>query len=419
MTKHQKLHFPKPDSHATTRSKAKEMPNQFKPPSESAYYEEDCDPVTKLGRIKEPLKKKFWLYSCKVTSRNSTQTYTNNNSGTSSNTETECGLYSKVIRFDNQTGQFGNQRAVNVVGARETVGGPVVQQSGDTVLEIDDKLFNHDAYWQRIGMPTSTNRRTSLIKEPLMRVVHRLIIESLVHRLGSKERYQKRYLWMMSALEESRGINLAWVIAGHLCKHDLGLKENSLICGGHYVTEIAKSLGYFVDEEVAKCSEPIECEKWTSKMLVSELDEENCTLFWGNWNASLNDIERGNVWRDLMLMRNNYMLEHSMPILHHLADQANFAYPTYEPPNVLPYPYPYVPYPHPYTHYPDPGNQSFRGEHYGAHGNDYFAGSIVPSSSYEIRGSSGGVHGDDDDESDQFVRLENCMASKDDDDMED
>ncbi|GJV34930.1 hypothetical protein Tco_1407407 [Tanacetum coccineum] len=31
---------------------------------------------------------------------------------------------------DNQTGQFGNQSAVNVVGARETVGGPVVQQSG-------------------------------------------------------------------------------------------------------------------------------------------------------------------------------------------------------------------------------------------------------------------------------------------------
>ncbi|GJV37561.1 retrovirus-related pol polyprotein from transposon TNT 1-94 [Tanacetum coccineum] len=31
---------------------------------------------------------------------------------------------------DNQSGQFGNQRAVNVVGARETIGGQVVQQSG-------------------------------------------------------------------------------------------------------------------------------------------------------------------------------------------------------------------------------------------------------------------------------------------------
>ncbi|GJX72575.1 hypothetical protein Tco_0309746 [Tanacetum coccineum] len=92
---------------------------------------------------------------------------------------------------------------------------------------------------------------------------------------------------MISTLDESRGINLAWVIAEHLCKHAPGLRENSLICGGHYVTEIAKSLGYFVDEEVAKCSEPIECEKWTSKMLASELDEENFTLLQSTQEPSL------------------------------------------------------------------------------------------------------------------------------------
>ncbi|GJS88709.1 hypothetical protein Tco_0771345 [Tanacetum coccineum] len=67
---------------------------------------------------------------------------------------------------------------------------------------------------------------------------------------------------------------------------------------------------------------------------------------WGDWNVSLNEIERRDVGRDLMLMRNNYILKHSVPIPHHLADQSNFAYPAYEPPNVPPYPYPYVPYPH-------------------------------------------------------------------------
>ncbi|GKB73965.1 hypothetical protein Tco_0935377 [Tanacetum coccineum] len=243
-----------------------------------------------------------------------------------------------------------------------------------TKLEVYDNLFNHDAYWQQIGTPTRTNSRTSLIKELLMRIMHRVIIGSLAHRAGSRERCQKRDLWLMSALDESRDINLAWVIAEHLCKHASGLKENSLICGGHYVTKIAQSLGCLVDKEVAKCSEPIDCEKWTTKMLTIELDEDFHTLFqtiqvapqprgarrqrqeptglnssWGDWNASLNEIERRGVWRDSMLMRNNYM---PMPILHHLADQSNFAYPTYEPPNVPLYPYPYVPYPHPYTHYP-------------------------------------------------------------------
>ncbi|GKB05346.1 hypothetical protein Tco_0833541 [Tanacetum coccineum] len=83
---------------------------------------------------------------------------------------------------------------------------------------------------------------------------------------------------MMSALEESRGINLAWVITGHLYKHDSDLKENSLIYGGHYVTKIAHSLGYLNDEEVAKCLEPIECETWTAMMLANDLDEGTHSL---------------------------------------------------------------------------------------------------------------------------------------------
>ncbi|GKB05060.1 hypothetical protein Tco_0833255 [Tanacetum coccineum] len=112
-----------------------------------------------------------------------------------------------------------------------------------------------------------------------------------------------------------------------------------------------------------------------------------------------------------MLMRNNYMLEHSLLILYHFPDQSNFAYPMYEPPNVLPYPYPYVPYPYPYTHYPDTGNQPFGGDHYGAHGDGYYPGSIIPSSSYEIGGSSAGFHGDIN--FDLIVHSEDCVASND------
>nr|GEU91985.1 hypothetical protein [Tanacetum cinerariifolium] len=239
-----------------------------------------------------------------------------------------------------------------------------------TKLEVDDKLFNHEAFWQKIGQLTSTNPRTSLIKEPLMRIVHKLLVGSLVHRFGSKERCQKRDMWMMNTLEESQGINLAWVIAKNLFKHAPSLKENILICEGHYVTKIAHSLGHLNDEEVAKYS---------------------------------------------MIMRNNYMLEHSMPILHHLADQSNSAYPAYEPPNVPPYPYSYVPYPYPYMHYPDMGSPSFRGDHYGAHGNSYHTGSIAPSSGYEIGGSSAGFHGND---FDPIVHSKDCVES-DDDEMRD
>ncbi|GJT08040.1 hypothetical protein Tco_0842502 [Tanacetum coccineum] len=159
-------------------------------------------------------------------------------------------------------------------------------------------------------------------------IVHKVIVGSLVHRVASRERCQKRDLWMISALEESRRVSLAWIIADHLYKHAPGIKENSVICTGHYVTKIACFLGYCVDDKIKKCSEPIDYEYWISKMLVDELDVENTCLkketkmptqakegsseprqehgglnsSWGDWNASLSEIERGNVWRDFMLI---------------------------------------------------------------------------------------------------------------------
>ncbi|GKD50903.1 hypothetical protein Tco_1279879 [Tanacetum coccineum] len=281
-----------------------------------------------------------------------------------------------------------------------------------TKLEVDDKSFNHEAFWQKIRKLTSTNPRTSLIKEPLMMLMHKLLVGSLVHRAGSKERCQKRDMWMMSALEESWGINLAWVIAEHLCKHAPALKENSLICRVHYVTKITHSLGYLNEEEVAKCSELIEHETWTVKMLENELDESTHTLMQTEQEAP----QHGQARRQRQEPRgNNYILEHSEPILHHLADQSNFIYPTYEPPNVPPYPYPYVPYPHTYTHYPDTGSPYFGGDHDGVHGDGYHAGSIVPSSGYEIGGLSIGFHGD---AFDLIMHSKDCVES-DDDEMRD
>ncbi|GJW12461.1 retrovirus-related pol polyprotein from transposon TNT 1-94 [Tanacetum coccineum] len=252
-------------------------------------------------------------------------------------------------------------------------------------LEVDDKQFDHKNYWTRVGKTTLTNHKEVLMKEPLMRIVHKVIVGSLVHRVSSRERSQKQDLWMMSALEESRGVNLAWIIADHLYKHASGTKENSVICVGYYVTKIACFLGYCMDDEIKKCSEPIDSEEGSSE---PRQEHGGLNSSWGDWNASLSEIERGNVWRDSMLIRNNYMLEHSMPILHHLADQGSFAYPTYEPPNFPPYPYPYIPY-------PNPGNQSNQGGSYGLGGDDYFT-SAMP----DFRGSSRGTGFNDDDDMD-------------------
>ncbi|GKF13319.1 hypothetical protein Tco_0054781 [Tanacetum coccineum] len=109
------------------------------------------------------------------------------------------------------------------------------------------------------------------------------------------------------------------------------------------MTKIAHSLGYLNEDEVAKCSEPIEYETWTIKMLANELDEGTHTLMQTEQEA------------------------------------------------------------------PQPG------DHYGAHGDGYHAGSIVLSSGYKIRGSSAGFHGED---FDPIVHSEDYVES-DDDEMRD
>ncbi|GJT98787.1 retrovirus-related pol polyprotein from transposon TNT 1-94 [Tanacetum coccineum] len=104
-------------SHETTRYKGKEIAKLITPSSESAS-EEDSDP--EQAQKDKDMQKNLALIA-KNKNVNTTPRYKN----------------------DNQTGQFGNQRAVNVVRARETVGGPVVQQS--RIQCFNCKEFGHYA----------------------------------------------------------------------------------------------------------------------------------------------------------------------------------------------------------------------------------------------------------------------------------
>nr|GEZ25912.1 hypothetical protein [Tanacetum cinerariifolium] len=68
---------------------------------------------------------------------------TNNNLRTSSNSRNKNVDTTPRYKNDNQSGQFGNQRTMNVAGARENVGSPVVQQSG--IQCFNCKEFGHFA----------------------------------------------------------------------------------------------------------------------------------------------------------------------------------------------------------------------------------------------------------------------------------
>nr|GEW90234.1 hypothetical protein [Tanacetum cinerariifolium] len=103
-------------SHTTTRHKGKEIAKPITPPSESAS-EEDNDPE-QAQRDKDMQK------SLALIAKYFKKIYkpTNNNIRTSSNSRNKNVDTTPRYKNDNQSGQFGNHRTVNVAGARENIG---------------------------------------------------------------------------------------------------------------------------------------------------------------------------------------------------------------------------------------------------------------------------------------------------------
>nr|GEX95180.1 hypothetical protein [Tanacetum cinerariifolium] len=124
-------------TYTTTRYKGKEIAKPITPPSETTS-KEDNDPE-QAQRDKDMQKNlaliaKYFKNIYKPI---------NNNLRTSSNLRNKNVDTNPRYKNDNQSGQFRNQRMVNVAGARENVGSPVVQQSG--IQCFNCKEFGHFA----------------------------------------------------------------------------------------------------------------------------------------------------------------------------------------------------------------------------------------------------------------------------------
>ncbi|GJV25670.1 retrovirus-related pol polyprotein from transposon TNT 1-94 [Tanacetum coccineum] len=133
----ERLEAAKLSSNASTKYKGKKVAKPIIPPSESAS-KEDIDP--EQGQRDKDMHKNLALivkYFKKIYNP------TKNNLKTSSNSINKNVDTSPRYKNENQTGQFRNQRTVTVVGARETVGSQVVQQTG--IQCFNCKEFGHFA----------------------------------------------------------------------------------------------------------------------------------------------------------------------------------------------------------------------------------------------------------------------------------
>ncbi|GJT49526.1 gag-pol polyprotein [Tanacetum coccineum] len=122
---------------ASTRHKGKEIAKPVTPQSESVS-EEDSDP--EQAQRDKDMQKNLALLA-KYFKR--LYKPTNNNLRTSSNSRNKTEDTTPRCNNDNQSGLFGNQRTMTVAGTRETVGSPVVQQTG--IQCFNCKGFGHYA----------------------------------------------------------------------------------------------------------------------------------------------------------------------------------------------------------------------------------------------------------------------------------
>nr|GEU44488.1 hypothetical protein [Tanacetum cinerariifolium] len=144
-------------SHATTRVKGKEIAKPITHPSESAS-KEDSD-LEQAQRYKDMQKNLalIAMYFKKIYKP------TNNNLRTTSNSRNKHVDTSPRYVKDNLSGQFGNQRTVTIVGAKETV------SSQDTDEEVDEQeLKAHYGFIAKIQEVLSADLGTDV--EPLEKV---------------------------------------------------------------------------------------------------------------------------------------------------------------------------------------------------------------------------------------------------------
>nr|GEX96253.1 hypothetical protein [Tanacetum cinerariifolium] len=119
-------------SHTTTRHKGKEIAKPITPPSETAF-EEDSD-LEQAQRDKDMQKNLALIakYFKKIYKP------TNNNLRTSSNSRNKNVDTTPWYKNDNQSGQFGNQRTMNVAGARENIGSPELEAHYSYMAKIQE-----------------------------------------------------------------------------------------------------------------------------------------------------------------------------------------------------------------------------------------------------------------------------------------
>ncbi|GJW32937.1 hypothetical protein Tco_0052969 [Tanacetum coccineum] len=146
-------------------------------------------------------------------------------------------------------------------------------------LRSDDH-FNAQEYCLSISREENlslSRSHASTIRNPFLRVMHKMITYGLCQRTTGYDEIQNNDLWLLSMFDaryQNGYANVAWLIVRWIKRKGAGTQKESQICYGHFITKLAKKLRVLSDEVLRSLSAPIYCRDLDTITLRELIDFE-------------------------------------------------------------------------------------------------------------------------------------------------
>ncbi|GKB82174.1 hypothetical protein Tco_0949069, partial [Tanacetum coccineum] len=143
-----------------------------------------------------------------------------------------------------------------------------------------DEHFNAQEYWLSISREDNlglSRIHTSTIKNPILRVIHKMITYGLCQRTTGYDKIQKNDLWLLSMFEarhQNGYANVAWLIAKWMKKKGAGTQKDSQICCVQFITKLARKCRVLTEDFVRSLSAPIYCKDLDKTTLRDLIDSD-------------------------------------------------------------------------------------------------------------------------------------------------
>nr|GFA93125.1 hypothetical protein [Tanacetum cinerariifolium] len=156
-----------------------------------------------------------------------------------------------------------------------------LEEKGNVYFEgglCSDEHFNVQAYWLSISREehlSLSQSHTSTIRNPILRVIHKMITYGLCQMTTRYEKIQKNDLWLLSmfdARQQNGYANVAWVIAKWMKRKGAGIQKESQIFYGQFISKVARKYRVLTEELVRSLSALIYCRDLDTPTLRDLID---------------------------------------------------------------------------------------------------------------------------------------------------